>query len=101
MPALNKNRLFWLASIAAIFTLLQVNQSLLAGHLALPVTYDDSNYFVDTLRRIDILYHSGLKSFIYDLASNPPHSVTSTLMVFTGFSVFGVQDFTPALANRD
>ena len=90
--------LFW-ASVAAVFTTVQIQQSLHQGRLALPVIYDDISYFEDAQWRLLDVYEGGAARGIADYLHAPPHSLVSTLLAVGGFALFGFHDWVPAAMN--
>ncbi|PDT71744.1 hypothetical protein CO683_00870 [Bradyrhizobium ottawaense] len=81
----------WLisATLSFIFTAAQIQSSLHSGSLSLPATYDDVSYFNDAMMRLEVAYREGGAALLKGLWVNPPHSPIQTLLVMTGFGLFG------------
>src|SRR4051812_18086346 len=60
------------------------------GRLSIPPVYDDVNYFVDALVRVQILLEKDVWHFAKSFIEAPPHSPYSTLAASLGFLFFGV-----------
>lgn len=90
----------WIMSIglAAVFTALHIQHSLVSGALALPPTYDDVGYFLDAARRLETLHRDGLWAALSEYGRRPPHSPLSSLLALLGFSVFGVKPWAACAA---
>lgn len=88
----------WLA-VAVVFTVVQIRQSLHAGLLAAPPTYDDIAYLADAQARLDTFYTSGTAEVLSEAVANPPHSPWSTGLAATAFLVLGTRDWAPAALN--
>jgi hypothetical protein len=87
------------AALAALAATFHIRQSLDAGALALPPTYDDVGYFVDAARRLNVLREQGLVGFLRGYAADPPHSPLSTLLALAGFALFGVKPWAACAAT--
>lgn len=62
------------------------------GRLAYSLGYDDINYALDVLNRINVIRESGLTGFAAGLISSPPHSPLSTFFGLIGMPFFGLSD---------
>jgi len=91
----------WVIAIVltAIFTALQVQQSLRLGLLALPPVADGVVYFVDGARLLGRFHESGIGAAFSAFFGNPPHSPLSTGLAAFGFSLFGIRPWAGAVAN--
>ena len=88
---LGRSPILWLvsAALAVIFTALQIQSSLHSGALSLPATYDDVGYFIDALRRLEVLYRYGALAMLKNFVVAPPHAPLSTILAMLGFGLIG------------
>src|SRR6516165_6114512 len=75
---------------SCIFTAVIVAHSARQGRLSVPVSYDDVNYFVDAVYRLQILYDKGVGSCFATLFHYTPHAPVATFLYLVGFAVFGI-----------
>src|SRR6266516_778561 len=61
-------------SLASAYTFFVVNYSLLHGKMLIYPTYDDVEYLLDGLRRLEVFQSEGLVRGLLNLIGNPPHS---------------------------
>jgi hypothetical protein len=92
-------RLMFAGFITLIFTAGVLQWSLNYGRLAYDVTYDDIGYFQDAFTRIQVFNTQGFGAMIAGFFQNPPHSLWSSLLAFTGFALFGPHDWAPYIMN--
>jgi hypothetical protein len=85
--------------VTLAYTVLAVQWSLRDGRLAMDPIWDDVSYLVDGLDRLNIFDQQGLTGLLYSLWVSPPHSPWSTALAFTGFALFGVNDWSPYALN--
>jgi hypothetical protein len=85
--------------VALVYTLMAVQWSLREGRLAVDPGWDDVSYLVDGLDRLKVFDQQGLGAFLHSLGVNPPHSPWSTALAFTGFALFGVNEWGPYVLN--
>ena len=88
-----------LALLACVFTVVQIQQSLDGGRLALPPTYDDVGYMLDAQQRLRMLYDDGPLTALIRSTGRPTHSPWSTGLAMAAFAVLGWRDWAPAAAN--
>ena len=91
--------LLWFG-IAALFTALQIQQSLNYGRLVFGFMFDDDLiYYADSLKYLHSLQTRGLPSLIESFIKTPPHAFGATLPALLGFTVFGIHDWAPSAAR--
>ncbi|MCW5772528.1 MAG: hypothetical protein KIT16_12880 [Rhodospirillaceae bacterium] len=73
-------------------------QSLHAGVLALPPTYDDVGYYIDAVGRLEAIHRGGAIGFLTNYATSPPHSPLSSLLAMMGFALFGLKPWAASAA---
>ena len=91
--------LLWLG-IAALFTTLQIQQSLNYGRLMFGFMLDDDlAYYNDGLQRLYFLQRDGIIKLLKRLVTIPPHAPGGTLFALLGFAIFGIHDWAPSAAR--
>jgi len=91
--------LLWLG-IAALFTTLQIQQSLNSGKLMFGFMLDDDlAYYSDGLQRLYFLQRDGIIKLLKRLVTIPPHALGGTLFALLGFAIFGIHDWAPSAAR--
>jgi hypothetical protein len=91
--------LLWLG-IAALFTTLQIQQSLNYGRLMFGFMLDDDlGYYSDGLQRLYFLQRDGIIKLLKRLVTIPPHAPGGTLFALLGFAIFGIHDWAPSAAR--
>lgn len=91
--------LLWIILLTLALSGFAIQFSKRYGRLAFPPQYNDSNYMVDALKRLDIVMRSSLRTAVRDYRQNPPHSPVSTGIALTSFVLFGVSESSPYILN--
>ena len=89
---------FWLA-IAAAYTALVINYSLLRGKLCVYPFYDDVAYFEQALTLLSHYYANGVFGLIHGYIQSPPHSPFSGMLAVLAYAICGPREWAPYAAN--
>ena len=88
----------WLV-VSSVFTAIIIQYSFRQGRLLIYPAFDDVEYMLDGLRRLDRVYQSGPLAFFSNWIRSPPRAPLSGLLAFLSFLLLGVHDWAPYVAN--
>lgn len=88
----------WCA-LAALFTVLMVQESIRDGRLRAGPVYDDVSYFIDALERLQVFDAGGIPGLARGVVRGPPHSPWSSSVAFVSYLLLGRHDWAPYAGN--
>jgi len=96
---LTRHEIYIALALWAFLTLFSIGWSYARGKLSIPLGWDDTGYFLDAYRRLQVFYDHGFGAVIKGYISDTPHSPMSTALAFFGFLLFGIHDLGPYILN--
>src|ERR1700738_4738276 len=91
----------WMVAVGSlIVTAVALSRSFTDGRLAVPMTHNDVNYFIEGIQHIASVRKNGfLPQFINDAFFHSLHAPLATYQAMLSYAIFGINDWAPYVSN--